>query len=262
MLDANLNSMTVMGINAETGTEKQLSSRRWFQVGQIAWMPDESGLVIAGTSQSWITYQLWYLSYPAGHAQQISNDLNDYGRVSLTGDGKRLVTIQLNRLSNLWVAPTTNVSGAKQITVGSGTWASQLSWTPDGRIVYVIITNFQSDQIFSFAWSRDGKQLALARGTQTSSVVLIHNSEWYASRIERPRPAVWEDGRRSRGGRLQKEVIWRQHSFDPKRPDGEGLAAAFYLFVAPPLVVEQVASKANPVFDTPASIEMAGRLRS
>ena len=77
MLDANLNSMTVMGINAETGTEKQLSSRRWFRVGQIAWMPDESGLVIAGTSQSWITYQLWYLSYPAGHAQQISNDLND-----------------------------------------------------------------------------------------------------------------------------------------------------------------------------------------
>ena len=105
MLDANLNSMTVMGINAETGTEKQLSSRRWFRVGQIAWMPDESGLVIVGTSQSWITYQLWYLLYPAGHAQQISNDLNDYGRVSLTGDGKRLVTIQLNRLSNLWVAP-------------------------------------------------------------------------------------------------------------------------------------------------------------
>jgi len=133
--------------------------------------------VLVGTSQSWITYQLWYLSYPAGHAQQISIDLNDYGRVSLTGDGKRLVTIQLNRLSNLWVAPTTNVSGAKQITVGSGTWARQLSWTPDGRIVYVIITNFQSDQIFSFAWSRDGKQLALARGTQTSSVVLIHNSE-------------------------------------------------------------------------------------
>jgi len=83
VLDANLNSMTVMGINAETGTEKQLSSRRWFRVGQIAWMPDESGLVIVGTSQSWITYQLWYLSYPAGHAQQISNDLNDYGRVSL-----------------------------------------------------------------------------------------------------------------------------------------------------------------------------------
>src|SRR6516225_7376363 len=126
--------MTDMGINAETGTEKQLSSRRWFQVGQIAWMPDESGLVIVGTSQSWITYQLWYLSYSAGHAQQISNYLNDYGRVSLTGDVKRLVTKQLNRMRNLWVVHTTNVSGAKQITVGSGTWASQVSWTPDGRI--------------------------------------------------------------------------------------------------------------------------------
>ena len=35
------------------------------------------------------------------------------------------------------------------------------------------LTNFTSDQIFGFDISRDGKQLALARGTQASDVVLI-----------------------------------------------------------------------------------------
>jgi len=35
------------------------------------------------------------------------------------------------------------------------------------------LTNFKSDLIFSFAWSRDGRQLALARGSVTKDVVLI-----------------------------------------------------------------------------------------
>ncbi|HKG21865.1 MAG TPA: hypothetical protein VKC34_08185, partial [Blastocatellia bacterium] len=35
------------------------------------------------------------------------------------------------------------------------------------------LTDFKSDQIFSFAWSRDGRQLACSRGVITSDVVLI-----------------------------------------------------------------------------------------
>jgi len=37
----------------------------------------------------------------------------------------------------------------------------------------VQVTNFKTGRIFNFAWSRDGKQLALARGTLTNDVILI-----------------------------------------------------------------------------------------
>jgi Tol biopolymer transport system component/predicted Ser/Thr protein kinase len=37
------------------------------------------------------------------------------------------------------------------------------------------ITNFESGQIFDFDWSRDGKQLALTRGSERSDVILITN---------------------------------------------------------------------------------------
>jgi Tol biopolymer transport system component len=37
------------------------------------------------------------------------------------------------------------------------------------------ITNFESGLIFDFDWSRDGKQLALTRGSESSDVVLISN---------------------------------------------------------------------------------------
>src|SRR5204863_1285609 len=37
------------------------------------------------------------------------------------------------------------------------------------------ITNFESGQIFDFDWSRDGRQLAVTRGSENSDVVLISN---------------------------------------------------------------------------------------
>ena len=39
----------------------------------------------------------------------------------------------------------------------------------------VKLTDFKDGIIRSLAWSRDGQQLAISRGTQTSDVVLISN---------------------------------------------------------------------------------------
>jgi Tol biopolymer transport system component len=77
-----------------------------------------------------------------------------------------------------------------------GTSAGEPRWAPSGEAIdYVLtrngasniwrqklsggtpkqITNFESGQIFDFDWSRDGKQLALTRGSQSSDVILISN---------------------------------------------------------------------------------------
>ena len=41
------------------------------------------------------------------------------------------------------------------------------------------ITNFESGQIFDFDWSRDGKQLALTRGSESSDVILMSNFRFF-----------------------------------------------------------------------------------
>ena len=51
----------------------------------------------------------------------------------------------------------------------SNVWEQPLSGGPHQ------ITNFTSGLIFDFAWSLDGKQLLLARGNETSDVILISN---------------------------------------------------------------------------------------
>jgi serine/threonine protein kinase/Tol biopolymer transport system component len=47
-------------------------------------------------------------------------------------------------------------------------WSQRLDGGPPRQL-----TNFKSDLIFYYKWSRDGKQFAVARGTQTTDVVLI-----------------------------------------------------------------------------------------
>ena len=72
----------------------------------------------------------------------------------------------------------------------------QVRWLPDGRAFTYIstrggvsniwlqpvdsggptqLTNFKTDLIFSFDWSRDGKQFASSRGTEDRDVILINN---------------------------------------------------------------------------------------
>lgn len=52
----------------------------------------------------------------------------------------------------------------------SNIWAQPLD---GGKAVQ--LTDFKSELIFNFAWSNDGKQLAVARGNETSDIVLIRD---------------------------------------------------------------------------------------
>ena len=52
----------------------------------------------------------------------------------------------------------------------SNIWRQKLGGGPPKQI-----TNFESGLIFDFDWSRDGRQLALTRGSESSDVILISN---------------------------------------------------------------------------------------
>ncbi|MFZ1031396.1 MAG: protein kinase [Candidatus Acidiferrales bacterium] len=86
--------------------------------------------------------------------------------------------------------------GAATATFVRPIGANRMRWAPDGKgVQYLLtrrgatnvweqpltggaphpVTDFTSGHIFDFAWSRDGKELLLAKGETTSDVVLISN---------------------------------------------------------------------------------------
>jgi serine/threonine protein kinase/Tol biopolymer transport system component len=129
----------VVVVPAAGGQEKPLGTQRWILVGQLAWLADGSALLMDAAEQnSYFGSQLYEVSYPGGQVRRITNDLNNYGGVSLTEDSSALVTVQGDSPTSLWVAPEGKAERARQLSPGTGNYEGfvGVDWTPDGKVIF------------------------------------------------------------------------------------------------------------------------------
>jgi Tol biopolymer transport system component/DNA-binding winged helix-turn-helix (wHTH) protein len=133
----------ITSFDASTGAETRVTNERWVNVSQISWLPDSKGLVLSASEEELSPSQIWQLDFPSGEARRVTNDLNTYLGASLTSDGSALVTVQTDRVPNIWVAPSGDAARARQLTTGSGKFDGYygVAWTPDGRIVYASVAS-------------------------------------------------------------------------------------------------------------------------
>jgi eukaryotic-like serine/threonine-protein kinase len=138
--------MYIAEIDVADGKERPVSAQRWATVGRISWARDGTprgrGLIFSAIERGATQAQIWFLPYPKGAAQKITNDLNDYRDLSLTDDSTALITVQAETLVNVWLSPNTdsvNAGRDRQITdgIGQNNGVGGLTWLPDGRVVYV-----------------------------------------------------------------------------------------------------------------------------
>nr|MBA3440946.1 PD40 domain-containing protein [Pyrinomonadaceae bacterium] len=136
----------VIEVGVSDGVIKPITARRWWGVERVAWLADGSGLVMAAREQSLANpKQVLLISYPDGEVREITNDLSDYGRVTLTKDSTTLVTVQSDQPSIIWVAPDGDASRAKAISSDTYEKVSGIAWTPDNKIVYASTKSGNSD---------------------------------------------------------------------------------------------------------------------
>lgn len=123
-------------ISVADGSNREFGSKRWDGVNELVWHPSGDSLIVIAAENAFLAGQLWELSYPSGEYRKLTNTLNGYNALSITDDGNSIVTGELYAKSAVWVSPDLKPENAKQIMPSTGdTWG--LSWTPDGRIVYV-----------------------------------------------------------------------------------------------------------------------------
>ena len=171
-------SSRVVGFSVEDGSEKDLSNDRWPFSGRVHWLPDMSGLiVVAGDSAS--VAQLWHISYPGGKSRRITNDLGAYRSLGMTAEGRSFATVQANGLLNLWVVPDGKSEKAIRLPTGNiGLYGSavgnNVSWTPDGRIVYVSNEGSMPDIWITNPDGSNRKQLT-SNGASNFTPVVTHD---------------------------------------------------------------------------------------
>jgi len=149
-------------------------------IGRAMWLPDGNSLLVPLGEPYSSHVQLWTISHPEGKALRLTNDLSNYDlAIDLTKDGKTLAATVSTRFSNVWMAPSTQLAAARQITFGETPKTSPAE-DADGRILWQ---------------SSDGKLWRMkADGTQRESFVEKHTPVWFEACGRQVVFASFEDG--------------------------------------------------------------------
>ena len=81
--------------------------------------------------------QLWTVRRDTGEVTRLTNDLSNYGRVSITGDGKSMVAVQSQTAVTIWAATGNDNSRFDRVSATPlPSRRTSVAWTPDGKIIY------------------------------------------------------------------------------------------------------------------------------
>ena len=97
-------------------------------------LPDGSGVLVGYSSNaSADRVQIGFVSYPRGEFHTVSNDTNKYRGISLSADGKALVSVLENENRRVFVMSPDGSSLGTELTSRQSTWG--VDWTPDGKLL-------------------------------------------------------------------------------------------------------------------------------
>jgi serine/threonine protein kinase len=213
--------MRVVELQVESGAESPIISQDWppQNLPQVAWLTDGSGLLLHAAERGSASSQIWHISYPGGEVRKITNDLNNYNRLSLTADSSTLVTIQTEGASSVWVAPEAEAVRARQISAGRYDGQGGLVWMTGGKIVHA---SRESGLMDIWTMDQDGKnpkQLTKHAGDNTSPCATADGRYIvFTSTRSRATRSIWRMD--ADGGNLKQLTEGPGDLFPQSSPDG------------------------------------------
>jgi len=150
-------------VSVRRGTVRRLYTSR-SEIGRPVWLPDSRMLIVPQFVTDARRTQLWTVEFPSGEARPMTHDLSDYGSaLSITRDGRTIVTTTFVADLNVWIAPARNPTYGQQIT-HDGNPTFQVAENYDGKVL-----TLGADGV---PWTM------LADGSQRRQFADVRNAEW------------------------------------------------------------------------------------
>lgn len=121
----------LMSVDLASGAESEISSKRFFNIKSLKWLPDGKGLLLTAKESLDGRIKIWQVSTVTGEARALTKDAADYVSISLDRSAQKMIATQVSNSFRLHLAPAGDVKNWRILTTARG-----FTFAPDGKIIY------------------------------------------------------------------------------------------------------------------------------
>lgn len=160
------NEFSLTEFDLETGTERPVTEEKFFNIKNIEWLPDQTGLIMTASRIPNKYFRIWHVSATTGSVESLTKDSESYSVLSFDKEAKYLIATQVKQDFRVNIFDLAKASEKHFISDGA-----RADIGPDGKIYYAAISS-GNDEIWSI--NRDGSgQRQLTSGSTDETKPLV-----------------------------------------------------------------------------------------
>ena len=105
----------LMMVDLTTGLEKQISSKTFFEIKSLQWLPGGDGLLLTAQELLDGRLKIWQVTTATGEVKALTSDATNYGSISLNKAADKMVATYITNSFRLYLAPGGDFNNAKNL---------------------------------------------------------------------------------------------------------------------------------------------------
>lgn len=126
------NEFSLAEVDLESGVEREVTPEKFFNIKNLAWLPDQRGLLMTAKKLPDKNFRIWHVSTVTGEIAALTNDSDDYDGLSLSGDAGLLVATKSRADYRLNIYQPESPAGAPRVLAEAGS----VGFAPNGKILF------------------------------------------------------------------------------------------------------------------------------
>ena len=154
-------SNTLYSVNIADESQIAVSTVKWIVISSMASYGND-GLLITGIPRdrrATLTPQIWYLRYPDGELQRLTNEIGGYNSLTTSRDLATCVAQRWDYESSIWITTPDDQGNDVELTETRSDMSSTVAWLSDNKIVRTVAGDGRPDVVVTDIETRKSRNI-------------------------------------------------------------------------------------------------------